>query len=53
MVALENGGPGDDCIVPMDFPECRGWRGLYSEIELVPGCGFVVSIAFLGVIWLS
>ena len=52
MVALENGGPGDDCIVTVDFPECRGWQGLYSEIELVPGCGFVVSISFLGLLLL-
>ena len=50
MVALENDGPGDDCIVTVDFPECRGWQGLYSEIELVPGCGFVVSITFLGLL---
>ena len=52
MVALENGGPDDDCIVTVDFPECRGWQGLCSEIELVPGCGFVVSISFLGLLLL-
>lgn len=32
----------DELSVVVDFPECRQWEGLYSEIELIPGCGFEV-----------
>ncbi|XP_067943517.1 uncharacterized protein [Watersipora subatra] len=35
--------PEDDMVVRVDFPEERKWKGLYSEIERVPGCGFEVG----------
>ena len=40
--------PEDDTVVIIDFPEFKGWKGLYSEIELVPGCGFEVRQHFIG-----
>ena len=39
--------PEDDTVVIIDFPEFKGWKGLYSEIELVPGCGFEVGQHFI------
>ena len=39
--------PEDDVVVIIDFPEFKGWKGLYSEIELVPGCGFEVGQHFI------
>ena len=39
---IRNEGPDDDLIVIVDFPEHRGWKALYSELELVEGCGLEV-----------
>lgn len=35
--------PDDGLVVVVDFPEVSGWKGLYSEIEPLPGCGLEVS----------
>ena len=35
-------GPEDDLDVVVDFPEDSSWSGVYSDIELVPGCSFEV-----------